>query len=67
MLDMWKLIRNCLDERHKHRVEKQYAIFSVVDDVDEMLGKQPRVDRMQYIARARDTVIELQVPVIVPR
>jgi hypothetical protein len=38
----------------------------MIDDELELLGEQPRIDGMQDRAHARDGVVQLEVPVIVP-
>ena len=38
----------------------------MLDDVLDLLREQARIDRVQDVARARDAVVELEVPVVVP-
>ena len=54
--------RKLLDERCKIGIEEDVTVFGVVDDVDELLGEQARIDRMQHTAGAGHAVIEFEVP-----
>ena len=38
----------------------------MIDNEYQLLRKQARIDRMAYVTRAADTVIDLKVPVVVP-
>ena len=42
--------RELLDQRREGDVEEQHLVFGVVDDVVDLLGKQPRVDGVQHRA-----------------
>ncbi|MNP34828.1 hypothetical protein D3C76_1281350 [compost metagenome] len=58
--------RDLLDQLSERQVEKQVLVLGVVGDEFDLLGEQPRVDRMQYRAHARHTEIQFHVPVTVP-
>src|SRR5215472_3228713 len=61
-----KLRRQALDQRNKGRVDKEEAVGGMVDDVDDLVIKQPRVDRVTNRTDARDAVIQLQVAEGIP-
>ena len=61
---MW---RDLLDDRQERQIEEQAAVFGVIGDPRDLLGRKPRVDRVQDSALAGDGVIELHVAVAVPR
>ncbi len=65
-LELRQLRRQALDQRQEHRVGEQIAVLGVVDDVGDLVREQARVDRVADGADARDAVVELEVPVIVP-
>ncbi|MHC2407966.1 hypothetical protein ACVJGC_000557 [Bradyrhizobium diazoefficiens] len=65
-LDRLQLRRDRLDDRQRGAVDEQQAVFGVVDDVDELLGKQPRIDGVQHIAHARRGVEHLEMAVGIP-
>jgi hypothetical protein len=58
--------RDRLDHRQEGEVEEQHAILGVVGDVDDLVGMQARVERVQHRAQSRDRVVELEVAVAVP-
>jgi hypothetical protein len=62
------LERRCelLDQRHERKVREQILIFRVVRDVDQLLGEEPRVQRVAHRAQAHDPVPSLDVAVRVP-
>ena len=55
-----------LDQRHEHRIEEQPAILGVIDDVDDLLFEQPRIDRVADEAGAGHAVVDLEVPEVIP-
>jgi hypothetical protein len=59
--------RQLLDERHEHRIDEDVAVLRVLDHVADLLGEEPRVDRVQHVAGAGDGVVQLEVPEVVPR
>ena len=65
-LDAGALTCQPLDQRPKIGVEEHVAVFSMIDDVDDLLGEQSRVDGMAHKARARRAVIRLHMAVVVP-
>ena len=58
--------RDLLDQRQEGYVEEQNLVAGVVDDVGDLLGEEPRIDRVDDRAAARDGVIKLVVAVGVP-
>ena len=65
-LDAFELPGEFLQQRHEHRIDKNVPVFGVVDDEGDLLGEQPRIDRMADITGAADAIINLQVPIVVP-
>src|SRR4051812_16836028 len=56
-----------LDQRNKARFDKEQPVLGVVDDVDDLLVEEARVDRVAHRADAGDPVIQLEMAEIVPR
>ena len=56
-----------LDQRDKARLDKQQPVLCVIDDIDDLLVEQARVDRVAHRADAGDAVIQLEMAEIVPR
>ena len=54
------------DEIGEGDVEKQHAAFGVIDDVFDLLRKQPGIDGMQHGADPGDREVELHVAMRVP-
>ncbi len=55
-----------LDERDEAGFDEQQPVLRVVDDVDDLLVEQPRVDRVADSPDAGDAVIQLEMAVGVP-
>ena len=53
-------------ERHERQVGDHHAVFGVIDDPGDLLGKQPRIDGVVDRADAEDAVPGFQVPPGVP-
>ncbi|MGY4409885.1 hypothetical protein ACVWW4_001621 [Bradyrhizobium sp. LB7.1] len=66
-LDRLELRRDRLHDRQRGAVDEQNPVLGVVDDVDELFGKQPRVDGVQHVAHARRGIEHLEVTVRIPR
>ena len=58
--------RDLLDKREKREIKENQAVFGVVDDVDDLVFEQARVDGVDHRLHARNTVIELVVAIPVP-
>ncbi|MNT22939.1 hypothetical protein D3C72_1583410 [compost metagenome] len=56
-----------LDQRRKRQVEEQDPVFRMVDDVFEMLRRQPRVDRVQHGAKAHYREVQFEMAIGVGR
>jgi len=67
VLHRFQLRREFLHQRAEAQVEKQHLVLGVIDDVADLLGRKPRVDRVQHHARAGHAVVELQMAPGVPR
>src|SRR4051794_10389305 len=55
-----------LDQGYEDGIEENIAVFSMVDDVQDLLREQARIDRMQDAAGARYTVVKLEMTEAVP-
>jgi hypothetical protein len=53
--------------REEREVEADDRVARVVDDVRELVVEEPRVDRVDHRAHARDCVVQLEVAKAVPR
>jgi hypothetical protein len=61
------LRRELLDQRDEREVEADDAVAGVVHDVDQLVVEQPRIDRVDHGAHPGHRVVELEMPVAVPR
>ena len=61
------LRQDTLEQTHEHDVGEHELILGVIEDVDELLLEQPRIDRVADASAARNGVVQLHVSVIVPR
>ena len=66
MLDRLQLGCQRSDQSREGDVEEQHPVFGMVDDVDDLLGEEPRVDGVHHRAGTRHPVIEREVTVAVP-
>jgi hypothetical protein len=57
---------NAFDDWQEGEIEEQGPVFGIVDDPGDLLGDQARVQRVQHAAAARDTEVQLEVPIAVP-
>ena len=55
-----------LEQWDKGQVDKNKAIFSVVDDVHQLLGKQARINGVQHRTVSGDSVVQLEMTVVIP-
>ena len=60
------LRQQLLDGRQQVQVDEEELILGVIDDVDDLLGKEARVDRVADRAHAGNAVVQLEVAVAVP-
>ena len=58
--------RQLFDQGGECQVEEYVTRLGVADDEAHLLGKQPRIDRVQDGAAAGDAEIEFQMSVVVP-
>ena len=65
-LDGGQLVGDLFQQRHEGEVGDQHAVLGVIDDPDDLLGEQPRIDGVIDRADAEDAVPGLQVPPGVP-
>src|ERR1700730_4348381 len=57
---------NAGNQRREARIKKEYAVFRVVQDVDQLFEMQARIQGVDDQTAAGHGVINLDVPVIVP-
>ena len=60
------LRRDLLDQREEGQVETDVLVLGVVDDVDDLLGEQARVDGMAHRTHAGHRVVDLEMAEPVP-
>ena len=60
------LRQQLLEQRDEHEIGKYKTVFGVIDDEDELLREQPRIDRVTNENGAADAVVGLEMPVVVP-
>ena len=65
-LDRLQLVGDFFEDRHEGEIDHQYAVFGMIDDPDDLLGKQPRIDGVINGADAHDAVPGLEMPPGVP-
>ena len=58
---------NRLQNGHKGQIRENHFIFSVIDNIDQLLGKQARVQRVIHAANAGNAIPSLNMAVGVPR
>ena len=61
-LDGRQLVGDLFQQRHEGEIGDHHAVFGVIDDPDDLLGEQPRVDGVIDRADADDAVPGLQMP-----
>ena len=61
-----ELVLQLLQQGHEGEVEEEQAVFGVVDDVDDLVGEQPRIDGVIDRADPGDAVPGFQMPPGVP-
>ena len=55
-----------LQNGHKGGIHENQLIFGVIDDVDQLLGRQARVDRVTHRTLAGNRIIQLEMAITVP-
>src|SRR5205807_2742921 len=58
--------RQPLDQRDKARIDKEQPVCGVIDNVENLLIKKSRVDRVADCSDARERVIEFEVAKSIP-
>jgi hypothetical protein len=56
-----------LHDRQERHVEAQHLVFGMVGDPGNLVGREPRVDRVDHAATAGDAEVQLEVAIAVPR
>src|SRR5437868_7222759 len=67
MLNTLQLWGNPRQQRHQRVVNDDDAVFSVVDDVAELFGKEPQVERVQHCAHAGNSEVGFEVLLSIPQ
>jgi len=60
-------LRQFFDDRHETEVEEQESVFGMPDDVFDLFREQTRVDGVQNRSHPRHAIIQLHMPVAIPR
>ena len=61
-----QLVGELFQQRHEGEVGHHHAVLGVIDDPDDLLGKQPRIDGVVDRADAEDAVPGFEMPPGVP-
>ncbi len=64
--DVWQRAGNLTDQRDQRTVDHNHPVVGVVNDVGELLGEEPNVERVQHRTHGRDTEVTLQMLLMVP-
>ena len=64
--DRRELVRELFQQRDEGQVGQHHAVFGVIDDPDDLVGKQPRIDRVIDGADPHDAVPGLQMAPGIP-
>ena len=67
MLDGRESIRDPFEKGQGERIDEQHAVFRMIDDIDDLIGKQARIDRVQDGADTGRGIEHLEMPDGVPR
>src|SRR4051812_35202259 len=67
MLHGFQLRPKLFNKRSESYIVEKNLVLSVVRDVGDLVRKQARVDGVDHRSGARDRVVDLEVPVAVPR
>ena len=71
MITRWRtdveLVPDRLHERHEGQVHEKGPVLGMVQDVDELARVQPGIHGVHHGAHARHAVVQLEMPVGVPR
>ena len=65
-LDGGQLVGDLFQQRHEGEIDDHHAVFGMIDDPHDLLGEQPRIDRVVDRADADDAVPGFQMPCGVP-
>ena len=65
-LDGRQFVGDLFQKRHEGDVDEHHAVFGMIDDPDDLVGKQPRIDGVVDRADAENAVPGLQMPPGVP-
>ena len=67
LFQLGAVVDDLLDQGQEHRIDHDDPVFGMVDDVDQLLGEQARVDGVADRTNPRNTVVNLQMAMVVPR
>ena len=65
--DSADLVQDAFEQGHEGDIGEDKPVLSVIEDIDQLLLEQSRVDRVAHRAYARDAVIKLEMAIAVPR
>ena len=65
-LDRLQVVLDARQQRNERGVDDDAAVLGVVDDVGQLLGREPDVQRVQHRSHAGDGEIRLEVALVVP-
>jgi hypothetical protein len=66
-LDLRQARAQAFEKRNERQVEEQPAVLGMVDDIGQLIGEQPRIERVHDDAHAHEPVPDLGMAVGIPR
>ena len=66
VLDAANLVRHPLVQRQRRGVDEDHAVFGVIDDVGELRGKEPDVERVTHGPATGNAEVHLKMLVVIP-
>ena len=65
-LDRLEVVLDARQQRNERGIDDDAAVLGVVDDIRQLLGREPDVERVQHRPHAGDGEIRLEVALVVP-
>ena len=66
LLDRLEPVGELFQDRHESEIDHHHAVFGVIDDPGDLIGKQPRIDGVIDRADAHDAVPGFEMPPGIP-
>jgi len=66
VLDRGELIEHIRQQRDERLVDKDHLVLGMVDHVDQLLGEQANIERVQHGSHAGHGEVGLHVSLVVP-